>query len=106
MRSWFFKFHKLIADFRNHPGRQSPIGAGKKCVLSKNIAPSAIPLSLGDNALAWVVGSIMFGTPQQMTPAQIDDVIARFARAASLASRAGFHGVEIHAGRKSTPNKS
>jgi len=69
----------------NHPGRQMPANLGQPTV-----APSAIPLDLG--AL-----SRMFPVPKELTEAEIDDVIQRFARTAVLAERAGFTGVEIHA---------
>lgn len=84
---------------RNHPGRQSPLGAGNRSFFAKTIAPSAVPLSLGDNWLASLARVIIFGTPQEMTRPQIDDVIAQFTRTARLALQAGFHGVEVHAGR-------
>ena len=38
-----------------------------------------------------------------MTLAQIDEVISCFTRAAMLAWRVGFHGVEVHAARIATP---
>ena len=38
-----------------------------------------------------------FATPQEMTPAVIQDVIERFTRTAQLGEQAGFTGVEIHA---------
>jgi len=69
----------------NHPGRQVPASLGQP-----TIAPSAVPLELG--AL-----SRMFPVPREMTEQEIDDVVQRFARTASLAERAGFTGVEIHA---------
>ncbi|KAH8649732.1 hypothetical protein BGZ60DRAFT_463079 [Tricladium varicosporioides] len=87
----------MIAQL-NHPGRQSPLGAGNRSFLAKTIAPSAIPLNLGENLLASLTRIILFGTPQKMTLTQIDNVIAQFTRAARLALRAGFHGVEVHAG--------
>lgn len=91
-------------DRRNHPGRQSPLGAVNRSFFAKTIAPSAIPLNLGDNWLASLARIILFGTPQEMTLARIDDVIAQFTRAARLALRAGFHGVEVHAGRMASSN--
>ncbi|KAH7124647.1 hypothetical protein EDB81DRAFT_911683 [Dactylonectria macrodidyma] len=87
----------IIAQL-NHPGRQSPVGAGKRSPLSKTLAPSAIPLNLGDSWIARVAQAVLFGTPQTMTLDQIDDVIMQFTRAARLAFQAGFDGVEINAG--------
>jgi 2,4-dienoyl-CoA reductase-like NADH-dependent reductase (Old Yellow Enzyme family) len=69
----------------NHPGRQLPASLGQQAV-----APSAVPLDLGKL-------SSMFAKPRAMTEAEILDVIERFARAATLAERAGFTGVQIHA---------
>ncbi|KAF2269838.1 FMN-linked oxidoreductase [Lojkania enalia] len=86
----------MIAQL-NHPGRQSRVGSGRRGFLSNTVAPSAIPLNLGDSWLAYLARVLLFGTPQAMTTDQIDNVIAQFARAAKLAWRAGFHGVEIHA---------
>ncbi|KAH6869484.1 hypothetical protein B0T10DRAFT_533849 [Thelonectria olida] len=86
----------IIAQL-NHPGRQSPLGAGKRSLFSKTLAPSAIPLNLGDSWIACVARALVFGTPQAMARDQIDDVVVQFIRAAKLASKAGFDGVEIHA---------
>ena len=69
----------------NHPGRQMMANLGQP-----TWAPSAVSLELGTM-------SKHFNTPQAMTPEVIADVIARFARTAQLAERAGFTGVEIHA---------
>lgn len=81
----------------NHPGRQSPLGAGTKGLCEKNLAPSAVPLRLGDGFLAKLASALVFGTPREMTVAEIDDVVARFARTARISAEAGFDGVEIHA---------
>lgn len=69
----------------NHPGRQVLAALGQQTV-----APSAVPLELG--AL-----SRLFGVPREMTEAEINDVVRRFATSAALAERAGFSGVQIHA---------
>ncbi|KAH6988447.1 hypothetical protein EDB80DRAFT_755890 [Ilyonectria destructans] len=87
----------LIAQL-NHPGRQSPLGTSKRSFFSKTIAPSAIPLNLGDNWIAYIARALVFGTPRAMTQHDIDVVIAQFALAAKLASQAGFQGVELNAG--------
>ncbi|KAF4440219.1 hypothetical protein F53441_12361 [Fusarium austroafricanum] len=86
----------MIAQL-NHPGRQSPIGAGKRSLFSKTIAPSAIPINLGDNIVAKLIRMLVFGTPKAMTSHDIDAVIAQFTQAARLAFKAGFQGVEVHA---------
>lgn len=67
----------------NHPGKQAPKGLNKE-----NIAPSAVPFRAEMQAF--------FPTPREMTEAEIEEVIQRFARAADLVKRAGFTGVQIH----------
>ncbi|KAF9872018.1 NADH: flavin oxidoreductase/NADH oxidase [Colletotrichum karsti] len=81
----------------NHPGRQSPLGAGKRGFREKALAPSPVPLNLGDGLLSRLISSLLFGTPREMTVAEIQDVVRRFAQTAKLASDAGFAGIEIHA---------
>ncbi|KAF7555154.1 hypothetical protein G7Z17_g2389 [Cylindrodendrum hubeiense] len=81
----------------NHPGRQSPLGAGKRRLWSKTLAPSAIPLNIGSDMLSKILAGLIFGTPKEMTIADIDDVIQRFANGARIAAEAGFDGVQIHA---------
>lgn len=67
----------------NHPGKQSPKGLN-----AYNLSPSAIPFKPDMAAF--------FDTPRQATHEQILDIIARFGRAAQLAQKAGFSGVQIH----------
>jgi 2,4-dienoyl-CoA reductase-like NADH-dependent reductase (Old Yellow Enzyme family) len=67
----------------NHPGKQSPKGLNHY-----NFAPSAIPFRQDMTAF--------FDTPREATPAQIEDIVARFGRAAAIARKAGFSGVQIH----------
>ena len=69
----------------NHPGRQMPAAMGQE-----TLAPSAVPMDLGNF-------SRQFAAPKAMTEADIADVKARFVRAAQLAERFGFTGVQIHA---------
>ncbi|KPA95100.1 NADH:flavin oxidoreductase/NADH oxidase family protein [Pseudomonas asplenii] len=89
------KFHQWAAIGRargaqfwvqlNHPGRQTPANLGQA-----TLAPSAVSLEMGEF-------SRMFAQPRPMSEADIDEVIARFARSARLAEQAGFTGVQIHA---------
>jgi len=65
----------------NHPGRQCP-----KLVNKEPLSPSDVQLDMLGN----------FGKPRAMTASDIQDVIARFARSASLVQKAGFTGVQIH----------
>jgi 2,4-dienoyl-CoA reductase-like NADH-dependent reductase (Old Yellow Enzyme family) len=65
----------------NHPGRQSnPLALGHVPV-----APSPIPLNFPGAA-----------TPRELTAGEIEDIIDRFATAATVCETAGFDGVEIH----------
>ncbi len=66
----------------NHPGRQSP-----RFVNRAPVAPSAVPVEIPGT----------FITPRELEPAEILDIIQRFAVTASLAREAGFDGVQIHA---------
>lgn len=69
----------------NHPGRQTMASLGQQA-----LAPSAVALDLGPF-------SKMFAKPKPMSEAEIEEVIQRFATSASLAEKAGFSGVQIHA---------
>lgn len=66
----------------SHPGRQCP-----KLVSKEPLAPSAVQLNLLGN----------FARPRAMTEEDIEDVIERFGKTASLAQQAGFTGVQINA---------
>lgn len=67
----------------NHPGRQSPKGLNRE-----NLAPSAVPFKPDMQAF--------FDAPRELTHDEIEDIIERFARAAAIARKAGFDGVQIH----------
>lgn len=64
----------------NHPGRQALRIAGKHPV-----APSAVRPK--------VPGAPV---PRELTGAEIEDIVARFARTAAVAEQAGFDGVQVH----------
>lgn len=76
----------------NHPGRQSPRFSRKGTA----IAPSAIPLKLGDRYFDQFMRFLVFGSPRDMSLEDIKTVVAQFANAAKLSHEAGFDGVEIH----------
>ncbi|KAM5347797.1 hypothetical protein ACJ41O_007621 [Fusarium nematophilum] len=80
----------------NHPGRQSPAGAGTRGFFAKSIAPSPVPLSLGKELFPRVMSTLIFGTPREMTRAEIKETVEQFAKTARLAADAGFAGVEVH----------
>ena len=67
----------------NHPGKQVPKGLNHE-----SVAPSAIPF--GKQMASF------FATPRELTQAEIEDIIQRFARTAFIAKKAGFSGVQIH----------
>ena len=67
----------------SHAGRQSPRSA-----TWEPVAPSSVPLQ-GLRAV--------FARPRALEDAEIVAIIGRFARAAGVAKRAGFAGVQIHA---------
>lgn len=67
----------------NHPGRQCPRGLNRE-----SVAPSAVPFS-GQLGAA-------FATPRELLAVEIEDLVERFGRAAAIAKKAGFTGVQIH----------
>jgi 2,4-dienoyl-CoA reductase-like NADH-dependent reductase (Old Yellow Enzyme family) len=67
----------------NHPGKQAPKGLNVE-----NVAPSAVPFKPELAAF--------FPTPRELTDAEIVNIIQRFGRAAGVAQKAGFSGVQIH----------
>ena len=66
----------------SHAGRQTPALVNKE------------PVGPSDKALDMPGGQ--FGKPRAMTGAEIEDVVRRFAFAASVARDTGFTGVQIH----------
>jgi 2,4-dienoyl-CoA reductase-like NADH-dependent reductase (Old Yellow Enzyme family) len=59
----------------NHAGRQSFMG--KRSYRQLAIAPSPIPMSIGDNIIAKTLQRALLGPPQEMTQAQIDEAVQK-----------------------------
>jgi 2,4-dienoyl-CoA reductase-like NADH-dependent reductase (Old Yellow Enzyme family) len=68
----------------SHAGRQTPLALNPA-----PRAPSAVPMSR--------MPLVQFGRPVQMTSAEIEAVVSRFALASRVVEDAGFDGVQIHA---------
>jgi len=77
-----------------HAGRQSAIG--KRPFRQPAIAPSPIPMSIGDGFIAKTVQRFLIGTPKEMSREDIDEAVQKFIDAAEIMCKAGFSGVEIH----------
>ena len=67
----------------NHPGKQCPKGLNRETV-----SPSAVPWEEKMQSF--------FELPRELAEDEIQDIIHRFAKSASLAKEAGFTGVQIH----------
>lgn len=66
----------------NHPGRQSNL----MDLGHQPVAPSAVPLALPGARV-----------PRELTGAEIEEIVERFAVAAKVCEDAGFDGVQLHA---------
>ncbi|RDW59459.1 hypothetical protein BP6252_12546 [Coleophoma cylindrospora] len=80
----------------NHPGRQTPMGAGNRGMFAKAVAPSAIPLNFGDSIIAQLMRALLFGTPRALATEEVEVIIEQFVAAGKLSYDSGFQGVEIH----------
>ena len=67
----------------SHAGRQTI-----RYLNAEPVGPSAVPVKLPGGA---------FGKPRALTETDIEDVIGRFVRAATVAQQAGFTGIQLHA---------
>jgi 2,4-dienoyl-CoA reductase-like NADH-dependent reductase (Old Yellow Enzyme family) len=65
----------------SHPGRQCT-----RMSSNNPVAPSDVQLRLGG----------LFGRPRALKDDEIVDIIGRYARAAAIAKKAGFTGVQVH----------
>ncbi|MEM7586829.1 MAG: hypothetical protein AAF560_25795 [Acidobacteriota bacterium] len=65
----------------NHAGRQASVMS-----TTRPVAPSAVQLKLAG----------LFRRPRALEASEIEEIVARFARAAGIVKRAGFTGVQVH----------
>ncbi|KAJ5770655.1 uncharacterized protein N7511_002706 [Penicillium nucicola] len=79
-----------------HPGRQSFRVAGYRGMFAPTLAPSAVPIKVGDGLLERMVSCLAWSQPKEMTHADIERVIRQFVDTARLMADAGFSGVELH----------
>ncbi|KAJ5788184.1 Aldolase-type TIM barrel [Penicillium paradoxum] len=79
-----------------HPGRQSFRLAGYRGIFAQTIAPSAVPMKVGDSYLERLIGYLAWTEPKEMTTQDIERVIRQFVDTARLMADAGFSGVELH----------
>lgn len=84
-----------------HTGRQSPNFLGGRPLFVPPKAPSAVPLEMrttrGTSVISHVQRSLLFQTPREMSKRDVEDAVGAFVKAAQVAAKAGFDGVEIHA---------
>lgn len=87
LTSWAEAMHEhggLLYMQLNHPGRQAP-----RFINDRAFAPSAVPMAPDFESY--------FPPPEPLTSEQIEEIVERFATAATVAQTAGFDGVQIHA---------
>lgn len=79
-----------------HPGRQSFRVAGKRGMFAPTIAPSAVPINIGNGLMERMIATLTWSGPREMTRKDIETVIRQFVDTARLMADAGFSGVELH----------
>lgn len=73
--------------------------AGNRGIFEKLIAPSAVPLKLGNSFIERAAAAFVFGTPRELTSDEISGpggIIDEFVACAKQSFEAGFKGVELH----------
>ncbi|OQE41854.1 hypothetical protein PENCOP_c004G04224 [Penicillium coprophilum] len=79
-----------------HPGRQSFRVAGHRGMFAQTLAPSAVPMSVGDSYFQSMIACMVWSKPKEMTTQDIERVIRQFVDTARLMADAGFSGIELH----------
>ncbi|GAA5842558.1 hypothetical protein JCM11251_004903 [Rhodosporidiobolus azoricus] len=81
----------------NHPGRQASRFFCGRPFSSPALAPSAVLLQPAKGLIGKALGQLLWGTPKEMTPDDIEEVVQAFLSGAKVAKQSGWDGVEIHA---------
>lgn len=83
----------------NHSGRQAANFLGGRAPFCPPLAPSATRVGgrSTDGLLAGILYRLLFQMAQEMTRADVDEVVEGFVRGAKVSLEGGFDGVEIHA---------
>lgn len=83
----------------SHAGRQSPNIIGGRSLFAQPKAASAVRVGSARDAgfLGEAFHRLLFQTPQEMTPDDIDALVDRFTQGARLAFESGFDGIQLHA---------
>lgn len=79
-----------------HPGRQSFRVAGQRGMFVQTLAPSAVPMDIGNGCLDRMVGRLAWSSPKEMTTQDVERVIGQFVNTARIMADAGFSGIELH----------
>ncbi|KAJ5218393.1 Aldolase-type TIM barrel [Penicillium cinerascens] len=79
-----------------HPGRQSFRPAGRRGFFAQTIAPSEVPMNIGNGLLEQLIACVAWSQPREMTRGDIEKAIRCFVDTARLMADAGFSGVELH----------
>lgn len=79
-----------------HPGRQSFRPAGRRGIFGQTVAPSAVPINIGNGIVERVIACLVWSQPREMTTNDIEKAIRSFVDTARLMADAGFSGVELH----------
>ncbi|KAJ5473575.1 hypothetical protein N7475_003141 [Penicillium sp. IBT 31633x] len=79
-----------------HPGRQSFRVAGRRGMFAPTLAPSAVPIKVGNGYLDRLIGYLAWAAPKEMTTQDVERVIRQFVDTARLLADAGFSGIELH----------
>ncbi|KAJ5791306.1 uncharacterized protein N7518_008317 [Penicillium psychrosexuale] len=79
-----------------HPGRQSFRLAGHRGIFAQTLAPSAVPMKVGESYFEKLIGCLVWTQPKEMTTQDIERVIRQFVDTARLMADAGFSGIELH----------